>query len=104
MPTEKQKNHPSGQVVSVRLEPEVIERLDRLAARTHRSRGTYLRTAISAVLPVLEKQHWEQTLVQYEQGKLEREFMEVTQQLMEQEDTASRSQSRRWQNPSEPLE
>lgn len=41
-----------GPVVSVRLEPELVERLDTLAARTNRSRGAYLRMALWAALPL----------------------------------------------------
>ncbi|WP_236684061.1 ribbon-helix-helix protein, CopG family [Corynebacterium singulare] len=47
-------------MISVRVEPELVERLDALAARTRRSRGTYLRMALWASLPQLEKIHWEQ--------------------------------------------
>ena len=36
------------------------ERLDALAARTNRSRGAYLRMALWAALPSLERMHWEQ--------------------------------------------
>lgn len=53
-----QKSHPSGRVVSVRLPDEVIDRLDALCSRTQRSRGTYLRMAVSAMLPLLESDHW----------------------------------------------
>ena len=49
-----------GPVVSVRVEPELVERLDALAARTNRSRGAYLRMALWAALPSLERMHWEQ--------------------------------------------
>lgn len=46
-------------VVSVRGEPELGERLDALAERTNRSRGTYFRMALWAALPSLERMHWE---------------------------------------------
>ena len=46
MATERQRSHPSGQVVSVRLPPDLIRRLDTLSERTGRSRGTYLRMAV----------------------------------------------------------
>ena len=40
------------------VEPELVERLDALAARTNRSRGAYLRMALWAALPSLERMHW----------------------------------------------
>ena len=49
-----------GPVVSVRVEPELVERFDALAARTNRSRGAYLRMALWAALSSLERMHWEQ--------------------------------------------
>ena len=49
-----------GPVVSMRVEPELVERFDALAARTNRSRGAYLRMALWAALPSLERTHWEQ--------------------------------------------
>lgn len=49
-----------GPVVSVRGEPELGERLDALAERTNRSRGTYFRMTLWAALPSLERMHWEQ--------------------------------------------
>lgn len=42
-----------GPVVSLRVEPE-------LAERTNRSRGAYLRMALWAALPSLERMNWEQ--------------------------------------------
>ncbi|WP_396121711.1 ribbon-helix-helix protein, CopG family, partial [Corynebacterium sp. p3-SID1241] len=51
--------HPSGRVVSVRMPEEIIERLDTLCARTGRSRGFYLKMAVTAMLPQLEEYHWE---------------------------------------------
>lgn len=35
-----------------------MDRLDALVARTGRSRGFYLRTAIADMLPALEAQYW----------------------------------------------
>lgn len=64
MATGKQGPHSSGRVVSVRLEDELIERLDTLASRTNRSRGLYLRLALRAALPTLERLHWEQRAVE----------------------------------------
>lgn len=54
----KQGVHPSGRVVSVRLDEETIERLDNLSERTGRSRGFYLKLAIRAMLPAIEQKHW----------------------------------------------
>ncbi|WP_084529672.1 ribbon-helix-helix domain-containing protein [Corynebacterium sp. KPL1814] len=48
----KQSPHPSGRVVSVRMPDEIIERLDTLCDRTGRSRGFYLKMAITAMLSV----------------------------------------------------
>ena len=42
-----------SRVVSVRLDSDTIARLDRLAERTSRSRGFYLKAAIKAMLPVM---------------------------------------------------
>lgn len=47
-----------GPVVSVRVEPELVERPDVLAAHTSRSRGAYLRMALWAALPSPERMHW----------------------------------------------
>lgn len=51
----KQPAHPSGRVVSVRLAPDIEGRLNDLAERTGRSRGFYLRLALEAMLPELER-------------------------------------------------
>lgn len=81
MATEKQRPHPSGRVVSVRLEDDLIARLDALSARTSRSRGFYLRLALRAALPTLERQHWEQRAVEFEDRVLDRVFHELMTQL-----------------------
>lgn len=86
MPTRKQHPHPSGQVVSVRLPPEIIERLDALAEQTGRSRGLYLRLALTAMLPQLESAHWHQATATYEDNALERAFQQITAQLLEHPD------------------
>lgn len=86
MPTSKQSSHPSGQVVSVRLPPEIIERLDALAERTGRSRGLYLRLALTAMLPRLESAHWHQAAAIYEDSSLERAFQQITAQLLDHPD------------------
>ncbi len=84
-----QKPHPSGRVVSMRLPDDVIERLDALCARTHRSRGTYLRMAVAAMLPLLESDHWAQQSVDYERHTFEREFIQITSQLMDSDGDAT---------------
>lgn len=72
-----------GPVVSVRLEPELVERLDTLAARTNRSRGAYLRMALWAALPSLERMHWEQIAADFEKLAIKDAFEEITLGLME---------------------
>lgn len=57
MPFYRQAPHPSGRVVSVRLDEDTILRLDMLCARTGRSRGVYLREVIRQHLPLLEKEY-----------------------------------------------
>lgn len=77
MATERQRSHPSGQVVSVRLPPDLIRRLDALAERTGRSRGTYLRMAVRSMLPALEQQHWNEVAVDFESRTFENEFVQI---------------------------
>lgn len=81
MATSKQPPHPSGRVVSVRLEEDLIARLDALSARTSRSRGFYLRLALRAALPTLERQHWEHRAAEFEDRVLDRAFHELMTQL-----------------------
>ena len=81
MSTGKQRPHPSGRVVSVRLPEPLIERLDALAERTGRSRGLYLRLALKAMLPRLESQHWAQQTARYESDALDAAFYELMDQL-----------------------
>lgn len=81
MATKKQRSHPSGRVVSVRLEDELIERLDALSARTNRSRGLYLKLALRASLPMLEKLHWEQRVAALEDRVIDRQFHALLAQL-----------------------
>lgn len=52
-------NNPSP-VVSVRLDRAVLDALDGLVARTQRSRGFYLREAITEQLPKLLERYWAQ--------------------------------------------
>lgn len=85
MATDKQRSYVGrGPVVSVRLEPELVERLDALSERTRRSRGTYLRMAIWAMLPELEKMHWEQAAADFESLAIKDAFEEITQHLMDE--------------------
>lgn len=85
MPTEKQTHWVGrGPVISARVEPELVERLDALAKRTGRSRGTYLRMALWAALPHLEQIHWEQVAADYERLAIKDAFEEITLQFMEQ--------------------
>ena len=61
MATRNQKGQVGrGPVVSMRVDPELVELLDALDARTNRSRGAYLRMALWVALPSLERMHWEQ--------------------------------------------
>jgi RHH-type rel operon transcriptional repressor/antitoxin RelB len=83
MATRNQQSHPSGQVVSVRLPPDVIQRIDALAERTGRSRGLYIRLALSAFLPQLEEDHWNQKTASYERDGFDRDFAQITTQLMD---------------------
>ena len=57
---------------------------DALAARTMRSRGTYLRMALWAALPHLETMHWEQVAANYERLAIKDAFEEITLGFMEQ--------------------
>ena len=77
MATERQRSHPSGQVVSVRLPPDLIRRLDALSERTGRSRGTYLRMAVRSMLPALEQQHWNEVAADFENRTFENEFVQI---------------------------
>jgi len=81
MSTEKQRPHPSGRVVSVRLDDRTIRRLDALAERTSRSRGVYLKLAIRAALPSLERMHWGQLAATFEDRALDAAFHELMSQL-----------------------
>lgn len=84
MATKNQKGWVArGPVVSVRLEPELVERLDTLAARTNRSRGAYLRMALWAALPSLERMHWGQIAADFEELAIKDAFEEITLGLME---------------------
>ncbi|MFJ6002403.1 ribbon-helix-helix protein, CopG family [Arthrobacter sp. NPDC092385] len=83
MPTSRQHPHPSGQVVSVRLPPDIIKRIDALAEHTGRSRGLYIRLALSAFLPQLEEDHWNHKTARYEREGFDRDFVQITTHLME---------------------
>lgn len=69
--------HPSGRVVSVRMPEDIIERLDTLCARTGRSRGFYLKMAVTAMLPQLEGYHWEHVAADFEEKSIENEFYRI---------------------------
>ncbi|WP_367398063.1 ribbon-helix-helix domain-containing protein, partial [Corynebacterium sp. ACRPQ] len=69
--------HPSGRVVSVRTPEDIIERLDTLCARTGRSRGFYLKMAVTAMLPQLEEYHWEHVAADFEEKSIENEFYRI---------------------------
>lgn len=84
MVSKKQPSHPSGRVVSVRLEESMIERLDALVERTGRTRGFYLRLAIGAMLPALEDAHWHQVAAHFEDDVMNRQFREIMARLLEE--------------------
>ena len=84
MATSRQHPHPSGHVVSVRLPPDIIKRIDALAEHTGRSRGLYIRLALTAFLPQLEKDHWNQKTARYEQEGFDRDFQELMMRHMEE--------------------
>lgn len=73
-------------MVSVRLEEDLIQRLDSLADRTGRSKGFYLRLALRAVLPTLEEYHWNQIAAQFEDGVIDRQFREIMTQTLNDRD------------------
>lgn len=75
--------HPSGRVVSVRLDEETIERLDNLSDHTGRSRGFYLKLAIRTMLPAIEQKHWEHAAAQFEEDVIDRRFREIMTQALE---------------------
>ncbi|WP_033377898.1 ribbon-helix-helix domain-containing protein [Corynebacterium lubricantis] len=74
-----QASHPSSRVVSVRMPGSIIERLDALAERTGRSRGLYIKMAVTAMLPELEREHWNQVAAKFEDDIIERKFYEIMQ-------------------------
>lgn len=78
----RQAPHPSGRVVSVRLTADIEKRLNELAERTGRSRGFYLRLALEAMLPELERGHWAHAAREYESDLLMDRFREITSGLM----------------------
>ena len=80
--------HRSSRVVSVRLDSDTIARLDRLAERTSRSRGFYLKAAIQAMLPALEENYWTQQATDYEESVIDREFRTIMDHALRPEDPA----------------
>ena len=83
MASDKQAPHSLGWVVSVRLEEELIQRLDALADRTGRSKGFYLRLALRVVLPTLEEYHWNQVAARFEDSAIDHQFREIMAQVFE---------------------
>lgn len=81
----------SSRVVSVRLDTATIARLDRLAERTSRSRGFYLKAAIQAMLPVLEENYWTQQATTYEDAVIDREFRTIMDHALHPEDPDPKS-------------
>lgn len=77
MPTSKQPSHPSGRVVSVRLDPVTLARLDALEAKTNRSRGNYLRLAIRTLLSVMEQEEWQEMLAKNGTPAIEERLQKV---------------------------
>ena len=73
-------------MVSVRLEEDLIQRLDSLADRTGCSKGFYLRLALRAMLPTLEEYHWNQIAAQFEDGVIDRQFREIMTQTLNDRD------------------
>lgn len=63
-------------MVSVRLEEDLIQRLDALADRRGRSKGFYLRLVLRAVLPTLEEYHWNQVAARFEDSAIDLQFRE----------------------------
>src|SRR5699024_9326862 len=78
--------HPSGMVISVRLDEETSERLDNLSERTGRSGGLYLKLGIRAMLPANEQKHWEHAAVQFEEDVIDRRVREIMTQAVEPDD------------------
>ena len=64
-------------MVSVRLEEDLIQRLDALADRRGRSKGFYLRLVLRAVLPTLEEYHWNQVAARFEDSAIDLQFREI---------------------------
>lgn len=77
MPTNRQSPHPNSRVVSVRLDDDLIERIDTLAERTGRSRSVYIKLALKATLPELERTHWEQLPRFTDNGLITFQFGEI---------------------------
>ena len=67
--------------VTVRVEPELVKRLDALATRTNW--GAYLRMALWAALPFLERMHWAQVAADFDDLAIKDAFEEIALGLME---------------------
>lgn len=70
----------------MRLDEDTTPRLDALSARTNRSRGLYLKLALRAALPTLERLHWEQRAVEFEDKVIDRQFHALLTQLAPESD------------------
>ncbi|MHA2788372.1 ribbon-helix-helix domain-containing protein [Corynebacterium sp. S7] len=90
-----QAPHPSGRVVSVRMSESVIERLDALAKRTGRSRGAYIKMAVTAMLPVLEREHWNQVAAKFEDDVIDHQFYEIMENSLRDQEGKS------WEDPAD---
>lgn len=72
-------------VVSVRLDRDLLMRVDRLAEHTGRSRGWYLRRAIEACLPAFEGECWKHN-IEDEQRQLNAKFLDIIAGLNDQDE------------------
>lgn len=70
-------------MISVRVKPELAERLDALTNRTHRPRSAYIRMALWAMLPRVEHMRWGQVAADYEDLAIKDDFEEITLGYME---------------------
>ncbi|GAB3947915.1 ribbon-helix-helix protein, CopG family [Corynebacterium tapiri] len=95
MATKKQKPHQSGRVVSVRLEEELIGRLDSLAERTGRSKSFYIKLALRSSLSQLEEYHWEQVAARFESDTIDRQFREIMAQITEDDEAAKKARKKK---------
>lgn len=64
-------------MISVRVEPELVERLSTLAKCTHHPRSAYIRMALWATLLHLEHMQWDQVAADYENLAIKDAFEEI---------------------------